>query len=60
MLMSQCIEKNVFGIYLFFSVLPNQALVLWGVHPVGFILPFNCENVTSDNNTTLTELYVLK
>lgn len=51
MLMSQHIEKNVFGIYLCFSVLPNQALVLSGVHPVGFILPFNWENVTSDSNT---------
>lgn len=51
MLMSQHITQNVFGIHLCFSVLLNQALVLSGVHP------FNCENVTSDNNVTLKELY---
>lgn len=57
MLRSQQIEKNVFGIHLCFSVLLNQALVLSGVCPVGFMLPFNYENVTPDNNATLKELY---
>lgn len=46
--MSQHPQKNAFDEHLCFPVVLNQAL---GVRPVAFVLPCNCENLTSDNNT---------
>lgn len=51
MLMSQHIERDGFGIRLCFSVFLRLGVIR------GFILSFNCENVTSDNNATLKELF---